>query len=237
MFNKRDAVPCVSDADPIDSFNFEFLSSSIGPINNKNEQFGEYISEKIDDGDKNPQQCYICNKSSEFYYRNLHETKSKHSKTRILDFIVKWLGDNQSVRTNAINTADDSKDDHSICGDCLNQINEYDLMSVTAERIDRKLRNVFLHTESIYSIEPKIEPNEEMDYEHNEEAIATEVTPYDEQDMTDNDVEDFNEEVSMSEEEHEENSSNVEQPISFKCKKCNIILNRYKVQSTNCSNQ
>lgn len=87
--------------------------------------------------------CYICNMSSDFFHRNLYETKSKHTFTRISDLIRKWLGQNSSTRKI------DQNDENCICTDCLDKVNEYDLMCATAERIECELRETFLHTESL----------------------------------------------------------------------------------------
>lgn len=240
MYEKGSPAPFITDETQLDTLNFEYFDQN-ATENSKNcaesaEESEEYeeCCTNIEIGEGN-QPCYICYKNTDFYCQNLYETKAKHSGTRICDFIGKWLGENQSTRTNAINTVDiDANDDHCICVNCFKQINEYDLMCVTAERIDRKLRNVFWSTESICSTEPKTEPNEEtpMDYEHNEEAIAIEVDQNNDETIGLNmcDTEDLlsmeNPLDTQSDEENSEDSSANEKPVLFKCKKCSVILNR-----------
>lgn len=87
--------------------------------------------------------------------------KSKYSKTRICDFITRWLGDNPSKRVNGFSATPD--DNSCVCVDCVNRINEYDVMYTTAQQIDKELRDTFMRTESLAYVEPKIEPNDEVD--------------------------------------------------------------------------
>lgn len=85
------------------------------------------------------QTCYVCNQHTESYFQNLNETKSDHTNTRICDFLTKWLGKNAQI---------DNLDDDCICVDCLNKVNEYDLLCVAANEIENGLRDTFLLTES-----------------------------------------------------------------------------------------
>lgn len=103
----------------------------------------------------NPDTCFVCNITSVFYVRNLMNAKSQHSETRLCEFIAKFLGEFQS------NRLDNSLDDTLICFQCLNKIDEYDLACVTAQRIEKELREVLLQTESIFSKETK--PNGSCD--------------------------------------------------------------------------
>lgn len=94
--------------------------------------------------------CYICNTASVFYSQNLYQTKSKHSETRICEFIRIFLANYPSEREYiSINSVDD---ENCICIECLNKIDEYDLASITAKRVETELRDLLLHTEA--SLQP-----------------------------------------------------------------------------------
>lgn len=80
---------------------------------------------------------------SDFYYQNLYETVSKYTKTRVCDFIKRWLDESPSTREI------DSSDENFVCVDCFDKINEYDLACETAKRIDKELRDSFMKNESI----------------------------------------------------------------------------------------
>lgn len=95
-----------------------------------------------------PQNCYICNAMSVFYTRNLFKTKSKYSETRLCEFIRKFLGNYPSERELA---SDDGGDNENcVCMECLNKIDEYDLASITAKRVEIELRDLLLHTEASF---------------------------------------------------------------------------------------
>lgn len=92
----------------------------------------EYLDERI---------CYICNTSSGFYCKNLYETKSKHTATRVGDLIAKWLGENPTSRYIG-------DGDNCVCFECLDKINEFDYLYMRAKQIEKKLCDTFLRTES-----------------------------------------------------------------------------------------
>lgn len=82
--------------------------------------------------------CYICNTISVFYNRDLFNTRSKHSKTRICDFICEFNGEmllEEIVWDNLI-----------VCIECLGKIDEYDLANLTAKRIANELRKMISRT-------------------------------------------------------------------------------------------
>lgn len=83
--------------------------------------------------------------TSVFYSRNLFKTKSKYSETRIYDFIYKFLGKLPSVRQ--LNASNNDNDD-CVCIECLGKIDEYDLATITARRVETELRDLLLHAES-----------------------------------------------------------------------------------------
>lgn len=99
-----------------------------------------------------PQICYICATTSVFYSRNLLKTKSKYSETRIYDFICKFLGKLPGERRH-IQTNDN---EYCVCIECLNKIDEYDLTTITARRIETELRELLLHAEASGFPETKV---------------------------------------------------------------------------------
>ncbi|XP_055305363.1 zinc finger protein 32-like [Sitodiplosis mosellana] len=96
-----------------------------------------------------PQNCYICNTTSGFYSRNLFKTKSKYSETRICEFICRFLGNYPSERDCS------NENVHCVCIECLNKIDEYDLATMTAKRMERELSDILLHTEALFYRESK----------------------------------------------------------------------------------
>lgn len=92
------------------------------------------------------QLCYICNVKSRVYSRNLYETRSKHTKTRISDFVLDWLTGHRQ------NRPDVTRDDNCVCANCLGKINRYDLMCVSVKRLETELRDTFLLTESLFKV-------------------------------------------------------------------------------------
>lgn len=90
-----------------------------------------------------PQNCFICNSVSVFYDQNLFKIKSKHSETRLCEFIVKILGDYPLKRE-----CESESDKNFVCIDCLNKIDEYDLACMTANRVESELRELLVKTES-----------------------------------------------------------------------------------------
>lgn len=103
-----------------------------------------------------PQTCYICTITSVFYSRNLFKTKSKYSETRIYDFICKFLGKIPSVerQEHGNNSANENNDD-CVCIECLGKIDEYDLATITAQRVESELRGLLLHAESLINQDSK----------------------------------------------------------------------------------
>lgn len=93
----------------------------------------------------NPLNCYICDKKSVFYCKNIYKLTSKHSETLICDFIRKFL-DNQLSRR-----PDDTESESIVCIECLNKIDEYDLACITVKRVEKELREILLRTESLHA--------------------------------------------------------------------------------------
>lgn len=91
--------------------------------------------------------------TSVFYSRNLFKTKSKYSETRIYDFICKFLGKLPSARLVNIENTDNAD---CVCIECLGKIDEYDLATLTAQRVEKELRDFLLNAESLMSPEAKV---------------------------------------------------------------------------------
>lgn len=107
-----------------------------------------------------PQVCYICAITSVFYSRNLFKTKSKYSETRIYDFICKFLGKipSERLRQRRQQSSDSPNEgnDECVCIECLGKIDEYDLATITAQRVESELRGLLLHAESSVYQESKV---------------------------------------------------------------------------------
>lgn len=90
-----------------------------------------------------PPHCNICDTASFFYCKNITKLRSKHSDTLICDFIKKFLGSELSEQREVelLNA------DGVVCAECLSKIDEYDLACVTAERVEKELREVLLQTD------------------------------------------------------------------------------------------
>lgn len=107
-----------------------------------------------------PQNCYICNATSVFYSRNLFKTKSKYSETRICEFVRKFLGNYPSEREYL--AISNSESEHCVCIECLNKIDEYDLACMTSKRLEKELRDILVHTETLFFREAKTFTTEEL---------------------------------------------------------------------------
>lgn len=117
-----------------------------------------------------PENCYICNATSVFYSRSLFKTKSKYSKTRICEFVRKFLGDYPSERECV--AVNGSENEHCVCIECLNKIDEYDLAIMTAKRVERELRDILLHTEALFFSQSKSVKTEQL-FLHSIEPVET----------------------------------------------------------------
>lgn len=107
-----------------------------------------------------PQNCYICNETSVFYSRNLFKTKSKYSETRICEFIRKLLDNYPSERE--YTSISIGENEHCVCIECLNKIDEYDLACMTVKRVEKELRDTLLHTETQFFKETKLFSSDEL---------------------------------------------------------------------------
>lgn len=87
--------------------------------------------------------CYVCNKKTTTWTKDLCETKSKHSRTPIIQFIEKLLNDYESQR----NLCDKS---NCICNICLSKFYAYDWSCVKAKEQEIELRMILMNTEAFY---------------------------------------------------------------------------------------
>lgn len=92
--------------------------------------------------------CFICNTTASESYVNLYETVTSHSNTPVYDFVWKFLGDKPSIRDDSIDGANANWS--SLCLQCFNKINEYDLACETAGRLEEELRWELSQTEARY---------------------------------------------------------------------------------------
>lgn len=99
--------------------------------------------------------CYICNNVTKHFHQNLTKIKSTHSKTVISDFVRRFLGNFLSHRTI-------DNESNCICGQCLKQIDAFDLTSIKAAKQEEELRNLLLSTE-LSNNNVKIECKHEVD--------------------------------------------------------------------------
>ncbi|XP_031637721.1 uncharacterized protein LOC116350129 [Contarinia nasturtii] len=115
------------------------ISSSMPNENDGNYTFVEKLNKK----------CFICDTTVSESFVSLYDTLSKHSQTQIFEFVWKFLDNHPSVRDDSIDAA--NSDWSSICANCLDKINQYDLACETANKLEHELRNVLSHTEASYT--------------------------------------------------------------------------------------
>lgn len=102
--------------------------------------------------------CYLCNEKVDEWRQNLAELQSKHSKMSISDFFKRLLNDFVSQR----NIEDEA---NRICLKCLEIIDDYDLMCVSAVKRENELREMLLQTEQLFDghqIKTELENDVEM---------------------------------------------------------------------------
>lgn len=102
--------------------------------------------------------CYVCNKRSKSFTKNLTNIKSKHSGTPITELINGFFKDYVSQRY-----INDAK--NCICADCLARIYSYDWMCLKVKEHEREFHMLLLATEneiisSRVKIEKCVEPKE-----------------------------------------------------------------------------
>lgn len=107
-----------------------------------------------------PQMCYICSTQTNSYSRDLFKTKSKYSETRICDFIQRFVSADSSEKMCLTITSGNNED--FVCIECLNKIDEYDLATTTAKRVETELRILLLRREISFEHESKSINTEEL---------------------------------------------------------------------------
>lgn len=106
------------------------------------------------------QTCFICDSVTNDGQRNFTQSKSQHSGFPLLIFIRKFL------RTSILgrNLSDPI---NSICGKCLQRVNEYDELCVKAKQIEDELHKMLLKCDRTWK--KRTQPVERV----NEENILT----------------------------------------------------------------
>lgn len=117
--------------------------------------------------------CYVCNEETSDWHRNLMETKSKHTKTPIVQFITMFLGDFMSQR----NINDES---NCICSECLIRIQSYDWMCVKLKEQEKELRTLILKTESNFTTK---HIKQEFEFINSTESVQAESSQGDRKDI------------------------------------------------------
>lgn len=79
--------------------------------------------------------CLVCHSKCFFYYQNIDTINSKHSKRPIKDMLIDIVGENQLQSNN--------EHDNSLCYECFDRINVYDLAKSTVESIVRDFKSHF----------------------------------------------------------------------------------------------
>lgn len=101
-----------------------------------------------------PNNCFICNTISVFYNRDLFKTRSKHSQTRICDFICEFNG--------KLLLEENDWDNLVVCIECLGKIDEYDFANLTAKRIANELRKLISRTKDQIVVTEDVQCHNEM---------------------------------------------------------------------------
>lgn len=98
---------------------------------------------------ESPKLCFVCNTSSSESFVNLFGTVTKHTNTKIIDYIEQFqknvsFGRNASIDGLTTNW-------NYVCADCLETINAFDLTCMTAAKLEFKLREKLSYTEELYA--------------------------------------------------------------------------------------
>lgn len=96
-----------------------------------------------------PKLCFVCNTSSSPTFVDLFGTVTKHTNTKILDYIEKFQK-NISFGRN-VSFDDATTNWNYVCADCLETINAFDLTCMTAAKLEFKLREKLSCTEELYA--------------------------------------------------------------------------------------
>lgn len=107
-------------------------------------------------GEKDTKKCFLCDNETDRYVSIT--TKSKHTETRINEFVQQFLNDGASDRKI-------EHDAHYSCGECFDKINEYDLACSIAARVAEEMCEILKRTESKLNddnaiVEIEVEPDD-----------------------------------------------------------------------------
>lgn len=92
--------------------------------------------------------CFVCNTTTSESFVSLYLATSKHSNTKIYDFIWSLLNCQPSCRENSTDAANSNWS--LVCAECLDMINEYDLACVKSRKYKNCLRDKLSQTETYY---------------------------------------------------------------------------------------
>lgn len=124
--------------------------------------------------ENNGKRCYICNSESDHFVPIT--AKSKHTETRISEFIQKFLNGNQSERQI-------ENDFNYSCDDCFDKISEYDLACSIAAWVEEELCELLKKTES--SMVEKTEANF-VNAKNESESMEIKLEPIEDDEVEDN---------------------------------------------------
>lgn len=101
------------------------------------------------------QNCYICYANVPINQAFPMSMRSKYSRTLIHAIVKGFIDDELQARL--------SKEE-IICSNCLLKLNQYDLASRTAKRLERSIRNALVLTEQTYRQDARTEYIEVEDF-------------------------------------------------------------------------
>lgn len=83
--------------------------------------------------------CFVCGILTNIYCKDVSSLRSKHSETKILTYLEKFIGHDLSDDVR-------STSESIVCQNCIIKIDEYDEMYVNAKSLEDELRTVLLRT-------------------------------------------------------------------------------------------
>lgn len=107
-----------------------------------------------------PVTCFVCQTQSFFYYSNILNIKSRHTKRPIIEFIKSF------IEISSISFNDDlTSATNCICYECFDKINVYDLAKSTVEQIQKEMYHLLgrIKLDASKSMKDGFEENENDD--------------------------------------------------------------------------
>lgn len=84
--------------------------------------------------------CFVCDVVTNIYCKDVTSLRSKHTETKILTFLEKFVGHDLSDDINRSNSQS------IVCQNCIIKIDEYDELYMNAKTLEDDLRNTLLKT-------------------------------------------------------------------------------------------